>query len=341
MIMKTRYIQIRLTPKNASNYIGYKILFKSRGIDIVKKILSVSATAVKIDHPDLRNHLVMTRRIYILIARSNSVDSTKKTKTKTKTKVNNPALEEIRLRNIQITPTIDFLQVLTGTYTPPKRRTPLPIKAIQQYSMIKKTPTYIPKDVFKTINDSTSIKQCKNTKKKRHKHIKQPDGLFHCSYCQYTSKKTNTLSMHIRQKHIVTGWENTFDCQLCNKQFRFRSGFHQHNLLYHTKIYKECPYCLKRFKNDSVFTHVYNKHRHSIDGLDSNVEYNALTSHYKKGKLLYSSYNLPICSKNLERIPNPKVEKAMVKKDDDKSFVEEYNAILSELDGLTYLDDLF
>ncbi len=59
---------IRLTPENASNYIGYEILFKSRGIHIVKKIISVSRTSVRIDHPDLHNSLqIISRKVYVLI----------------------------------------------------------------------------------------------------------------------------------------------------------------------------------------------------------------------------------------------------------------------------------
>lgn len=59
---------IRLSPQNAYEYIGYEILFKSRGKHIVKKILSVSNTSVKIDHPDLHNQLqIISRKVYVLI----------------------------------------------------------------------------------------------------------------------------------------------------------------------------------------------------------------------------------------------------------------------------------
>lgn len=44
---------IRLTQENVSKYIGYEILFKTRGNHLVKKIISVNNTSVKIDHPDL------------------------------------------------------------------------------------------------------------------------------------------------------------------------------------------------------------------------------------------------------------------------------------------------
>ena len=59
---------IRLNPQNASKYIGSEIIFKSRGIHIVKKILSVSNTSIKIDHPDLHNQLqIISRKVYVLI----------------------------------------------------------------------------------------------------------------------------------------------------------------------------------------------------------------------------------------------------------------------------------
>ena len=58
---------IRLTQDNASKYIGYEILFKTRGINIIKKILGVNNTSVKIDHPDLDNCIVFSRKIFVLI----------------------------------------------------------------------------------------------------------------------------------------------------------------------------------------------------------------------------------------------------------------------------------
>ena len=59
---------VRLTQQNASKYIGYEILFKTRGIHIVKKILGINNTSVKIDHSDLRNQLqIVSRKVYVLI----------------------------------------------------------------------------------------------------------------------------------------------------------------------------------------------------------------------------------------------------------------------------------
>mgnify|MGYP007047403143 CR=1 FL=1 len=59
---------IRLTQCNASKYIGSEILFKTRGIHIVKTILGVSNTSVKIDHPDLHNQLqIVSRKVFVII----------------------------------------------------------------------------------------------------------------------------------------------------------------------------------------------------------------------------------------------------------------------------------
>ncbi len=59
---------IRLTPENSFQFIGHEILFKTRGSHIVKKILGVNNTCVKIDHPDLNNNLqVVSRRVYVLV----------------------------------------------------------------------------------------------------------------------------------------------------------------------------------------------------------------------------------------------------------------------------------
>ncbi len=58
---------IRLTHNNAINYIGFPILFKSRGEFIVKKIVSVSPTSITIEHSDLNNCLDIRRKIFVII----------------------------------------------------------------------------------------------------------------------------------------------------------------------------------------------------------------------------------------------------------------------------------
>ena len=60
---------VKLTPENAIQYIGYPILFKTRGEYTVKKILSVSKTrqSIKIEEPDLHNSLkIVNRNIYVI-----------------------------------------------------------------------------------------------------------------------------------------------------------------------------------------------------------------------------------------------------------------------------------
>ena len=59
---------VRLTMENAYEYVGNEIVFKSRGILIKKRILGVTDTAVKIDHPDLDNNLqIVSRKIHVLV----------------------------------------------------------------------------------------------------------------------------------------------------------------------------------------------------------------------------------------------------------------------------------
>ena len=49
-------------------YMLSEILFKTRGIHIVKKILDVSNTSVKIDHPDLHNQLqIVSRKVFVIV----------------------------------------------------------------------------------------------------------------------------------------------------------------------------------------------------------------------------------------------------------------------------------
>lgn len=60
---------IRLTPQNAKNYIGRNIMFRTRNIEVIKKIINVSASgeSITIDHPDLKNNLVIkTRKVFVI-----------------------------------------------------------------------------------------------------------------------------------------------------------------------------------------------------------------------------------------------------------------------------------
>jgi len=61
---------IKLTPANAHQYIGHEIQFKTRGHDIVKRIINVSETglSITIDHPDLKNNLqLVSRNVYVIL----------------------------------------------------------------------------------------------------------------------------------------------------------------------------------------------------------------------------------------------------------------------------------
>ena len=58
---------LRLTSQNAHKYIGYQILFKTRGNYVVKKILKVNNSCVVIDHADLNNQLQLSRKINVIL----------------------------------------------------------------------------------------------------------------------------------------------------------------------------------------------------------------------------------------------------------------------------------
>jgi hypothetical protein len=60
----------RLTPANASQYIGHEIIFKSRNIHVIKRINSISETGktIYIECPDLKNCLqIATRKVYVIL----------------------------------------------------------------------------------------------------------------------------------------------------------------------------------------------------------------------------------------------------------------------------------
>jgi len=61
---------IRLTPTNVFQYIGNEIIFKTRGIEIIKRIISVSTTGktIQIEHPDLQNSLeIVSRKVCVIL----------------------------------------------------------------------------------------------------------------------------------------------------------------------------------------------------------------------------------------------------------------------------------
>ena len=58
---------IKLNEENAHQYLGCKILFKTRGGWIEKKILRVNKKSIKIDHPDLNNNIqIVHRNVYVI-----------------------------------------------------------------------------------------------------------------------------------------------------------------------------------------------------------------------------------------------------------------------------------
>ena len=61
---------LKLTPNNVFQFIGYKVLFKTRNGYIIKKIIGVSNSgkSIKIDYGELQNNLeIISRNVYVLI----------------------------------------------------------------------------------------------------------------------------------------------------------------------------------------------------------------------------------------------------------------------------------
>ncbi len=58
---------LRLTPDNVHDYIGCDIVFMTRGRYVMKRILDVTASGktVTIDCPDLKNNIVLTRKVFV------------------------------------------------------------------------------------------------------------------------------------------------------------------------------------------------------------------------------------------------------------------------------------
>ena len=64
---KNRKNLVRLTPENASQYIGDGALFMSRGQYIIKEILGATEKCIQIDHPDLKDNLQLVSRVAYVV----------------------------------------------------------------------------------------------------------------------------------------------------------------------------------------------------------------------------------------------------------------------------------
>ena len=125
---------------------------------------------------------------------------------------------------------------------------------------------------------------------KRHS-FRTNDGLLVCEYCKYTTRKGNTLSMHIRSHHhIEAGWKNVHNCSKCDYKTPLKTKLNQHIDRHHTKKTKQCPFCFKDIKLNGVFTHIYNKHT-TYDFKKKNQG----LSKYKLGRLIYNNMDTMIC----------------------------------------------
>ena len=51
----------------SKTYHIYDIIFKTRGQKVIKKIIGVNNTSIKIDHSDLNKQIVFSRQIYVII----------------------------------------------------------------------------------------------------------------------------------------------------------------------------------------------------------------------------------------------------------------------------------
>ena len=164
------------------------------------------------------------------------------------------------------------------------------ILPIYQRTLIVNGKKYTPKrrDIISPnilpIYQRTLIVNGKKYTPKRHSFIHN-NGLFICEYCKYTTKKGNTLSMHIRSHHhIEAGWNVcNHVCNQCNYKTPLKSKLNQHISRHHIKKMEQCPFCFKDFKLNDVFAHIYIHTTPDIKNKNQGL------SKYKLGKLMYNS----------------------------------------------------
>lgn len=69
------------------------------------------------------------------------------------------------------------------------------------------------------------------------------DGLRMCPYCDYTTKKCSTMSMHISRIHAEESERelSPHKCQYCNKGFQATTNLQHHIKNHHEINYHSCP----------------------------------------------------------------------------------------------------
>ena len=55
--------------------------------------------------------------------------------------------------------------------------------------------------------------------------IRNEDGLYHCFYCEYNTKKHSDMARHIESKHESSGG---YDCQFCGIHTPTRNSLRVH-----------------------------------------------------------------------------------------------------------------
>jgi len=99
-----------------------------------------------------------------------------------------------------------------------------------------------PKRKYKTKNREEEPKEKKGWKGIINEHD-IIDGLRMCPYCDYTTKKCSTMSMHISRIHAEESERelSPHKCQYCNKGFQATTNLQHHIKNHHEINYHSCP----------------------------------------------------------------------------------------------------
>ena len=91
------------------------------------------------------------------------------------------------------------------------------------------------------------------------------EGVYECPYCEYTSKKTPTISEHVSQLHPEKAGRQIlpFQCSYayCEKKYQAKTHLLNHVRDFHEIVRVQCPDCDYSAKNKyAVYPHYGTKH---------------------------------------------------------------------------------
>lgn len=117
----------------------------------------------------------------------------------------------------------------------------------------------------------------------------ETDGRYHCKYCSFSDKRTNTI-----QQHCVCHFPPTHGCEQCGDVFHLKSGRNQH-------VLDECGLCGAEIRASGIKAHM-KTNKCNTDAVR--------TASLKPGPSAMKSLNFECCLSWISALPSSKEREA-------------------------------